>query len=154
MIELLSLIGSAGAGKAFGLISDWQSARHHEKEEAADREFQKWIAEKGQLNEYIQAVHGSGGSKPSPLSLTLCAIYLMFTFTACAACLYCFYVGFGEVLIKDPDQQQSSFRFFLLETKWSPKGVIQLSPMGLGYLILHPILFVLSMVSTGTRVKR
>jgi len=155
MMALLSLIGSAGAGKILGLVTEYFSAKHQKDQDNAEREFQRSLADKGQLKDYLTAVHSSPEGKPSLLSYTLCSLYIMFGLTACACCIYCFYVAFGEVTIKDPDQKESLFRIPLLfETRWTPETTIDLSPMGLGYLILHPLLFILSMVSTGTRPNR
>lgn len=155
LIELLSLIGSAGSGKLLGLASDFIQNRTHEKAEREEREFQKDLAFKGQLNDYMQAQHRPIDGKTSLLSVTLCAMYIMFAFTACAACLYCFYLAFGEVVIKDPDATQGGWNFIgIIDWKFAPKNISQLSPLGVGYLILHPILFILSMVSTGSRAKK
>lgn len=154
IIPLLTLIGSAGSGKLIQMVSEIMSNASHAKQQKEDREFQKYLADKGALNEYLKETHAEVDGHPSLLSITLCSLYLMFGATVCAAALYCFYIGFGEVTIKDPDQAGSHFKFLLFEWKPNPKNISEISPMGLGYLILHPILFILSTVSGATRFRR
>lgn len=153
MTELLTLIGSAGSGKLFGLLGDFLSNRAHEKAEREEREFQRDLAYKGQLHDYMQAINTEEGTeRPSLMSKTLCFLYILFGVTACVCCMYCFFTAFGEVSIKDPDTKGSSFSIFgIFNWDFTPRSKIDLSPMGVGYLILHPILFILSMVSTGSR---
>lgn len=156
MLELFSLIGSAGSGKILGLISDFLSNRSQAQAEEKEREHQRDLAFKGQLGDYLQASHDQVDGKTTLLSFTLCAMYLMFSATVCAAALYCFWVGFGEVSIKDPDAEGSSWSILggAIRRSLEAKSITDISPMGVGYLILHPILFILSMVSTGTRASR
>lgn len=155
MIELLSLIGSAGAGKLFQIGSEMLTNASVAKQEEKDREFQKYLADKNQLAAYMDGVHGKGDHPPSLLSWTLCLLYIMFGITACLACLYCFYLGYeGNAVIKDPDAEGSRFKFFILEWQFQARNISSLSPMGIGYLILHPILFILSTISGSTRSHR
>lgn len=153
---LLSLIGSAGSGKILGLASDFFQTRAQEKADEAERAHQRDLASRGELKNYLaQTHHIDDNGRVSLLSRTLCLIYLLFAITACSACLYCFWLGFGEATIKDPDQEGGSFSALgLFKWEFQPKNISQLSPIGVGYLILHPILFILSMVSTGTRTPR
>tara|TARA_R110002126_G_scaffold287101_1_gene439553 strand:+ start:590 stop:1048 length:459 start_codon:yes stop_codon:yes gene_type:complete len=149
MFALLTLIGSAGSGKLLSLVSEYFQNKAQSESEEKEREFQKDLAFKGELKAYIESAHAPIDGKTTLLSYTLCALYVMFGFTACSACLWCFWMGAGEVLIKDPDQKRSFF-----ESIFGARNVTSLSPIGVGYLILHPILFILSMVSTGSRTPR
>lgn len=153
---LLSLIGSAGSGKLLGLASDFFQNRAQEKADEAERAHQRDLASRGKLAEYLKATHHvQEGDNPTLFSRTLCLIYLMFASTACLACLYCFYLGFdGTALIKDPDQEGTKFSFIGFSWEFQARNISELSPLGVGYLILHPILFILSMVSTGTKGPR
>ena len=155
LAALLSLIGSAGSGKILGLASDFFQNRAHEKSEESERSHQRDLASRGQLANYLKQTHHEGESgAPSLFSRTLCIIYLMFALTACTACLYCFWLGSGEVLIKDPDQEGTKFSFLIFSWDFQANNISRLSPIGVGFLVLHPILFILSMVSTGTKVPR
>jgi len=149
VLALLSLIGSAGSGKLLGLVSEFFHNRSQAAAEEREREFQRDLAFKGELKDYLAQAHAPVNGGNSILSFTLCALYLMFGATACTACLYCFWLGGGEVAIKDPDHQKS-----FIESVLGARSVTELSPIGVGYLILHPLLFILSMVSTGSRAPR
>lgn len=155
MLELLTLFGSAGAGKLFQIGSEVLTNASVAKQEKEEREFQRSMADKGQLKEYLESVHKLDDGKPTMFSTTLCILYIMFGATACAACLYCFYLGVnGQAHIKDPDTEGTAFKFFILEWQFQARNISSLSPMGVGYLILHPILFILSTVSGSTRSHR
>jgi len=154
MVELLSLIGASGSGKILSMASEFMTNRAQAVAEEKEREFQRTLADKDQLKDYLSIQHQHVEGKPTLLSYTLCFLYLMFGATACAACLYCFYVGFGEVTIKDPDQEGGGFALGPLKLAFQAKSITDISAMGVGYLILHPILFILSMVSTSSRPVR
>jgi len=155
LAALLSLIGSAGSGKILGLASDYFQNKAHEKSEESERAHQRDLAGRGQLEAYLNETHSKDDEgNPSLFSRTLCLIYLLFACTACTACLYCFWLGSGEVLIKDPDQEGTKFSFLVFSWDFQANNISRLSPIGVGFLILHPILFILSMVSTGTKVPR
>jgi len=159
MIELLSLIGSAGAGKAFGLVSEFLQSKERHKSEHEERQFRRELAAGDRLGEYMEALHGPPNNHgPSLLGSTLCVLYIMFGATVCTCSILCFYYGIWEheaVSIKDPDQSSRTFSILggAIKYEWPTKSISQISLVGIGYLLLHPILFILSTVTTGTPRK-
>jgi hypothetical protein len=153
MMELLTLIGSAGSGKLFGLVGEFLSNRAHEKAEAQEREFQRDLAFKGQLHDYMAAQHKEVDGRPSLIQKTLSFLYILFGVTICVCCVVCFVASIGEVspvTIKDPDAKGGALSIFgFIDWQFQAKSKTELSMAGLGYLILHPLLFIISMVSTG-----
>ena len=152
-MELLTLIGSAGSGKLLGMAGEFLSNRAHEKAEREQREFERDLAFKGQLQEYIQAHSVEVDGRPSLMQKTLSLLYILFACTICFCCVLCFVAAFGEIseqAIKDPDAQGSSLSLFgIINWDFQARSKVNLSPMGVGYLIMHPLLFIVSMVSTG-----
>ena len=158
MLELLSLIGAPGAGKLFQIGSDWISDSRRQKVEDKEREFKQGLAMGGQLKEYMESIHGSEDDDlPSLHSVVMCGLYFMFATTTVifiATCLALQWELGNEALmvgIKDPEQQGKTWSFLggAIEYSYPSKSIAFISPLGCAYLALHPLLFVLGLVSSG-----
>lgn len=160
MIELLSLIGSAGAGKAFGMLGDAWANASRRKDEKDEREFQKDLAFRGLLSDYLNSTSEDGG-KTSFMSYIRGAMFIMFSFTACAFIGWCAWAQFaypevGDLTFQNPEPPQNTISLLAgaIEWSWATKTITRISPLGYAYLALHPLLFILSMVSTLERPRR
>jgi hypothetical protein len=159
VLELLSLIGAPGLGKATAIIGDFVSDSKRRQIEADDREFKKDLAYKGQLKDYLKALHAENDEPryPSLMSVTLCVLYIMFSVTACAFIFWCCYIQWElgneafRVGIKDPEQAGSTLSLLggAIKYSWASKSVTFISPLGCAYLALHPLLYILGLVSSG-----
>jgi hypothetical protein len=158
VLELLSLIGAPGAGKIFQIAGDFLSDRRRSKHEAEERAFRSSLAQGDKLTAYMEAIHGSEDDDlPSLHSVTMCALYIMFAVTTCVFICTCLYIQWelgNEALmvgIKDPEQNPSTWSILggLIKGSRATNTITFISPLGVAYLALHPLLFVLGLVSSG-----
>ena len=158
ILELASLLGSSVGGKLFGLAGDYIAEKRHDKRETMEHEKQVTLANRNSLKEYYESqsmVTPEG--KPSPLAYVIAFCIGLFAVTYCYSALSCFTDNpEGLILTKDPAENARNFSILFGFIEWdiANNKVISMSRAGLGYLMLHPIVFILSMVTTGDKPKR
>ena len=158
IIELVSFLGTSVGGKVFGMIHDAMSEKRHREREELEFRHKENMAARGNLREYygeLNQENSHGGY--SPLTWVISFTILLFGVTYCAAALTCFFDDPTKpILTKDPGSDPSTFALFfgLIEWDIANNKVISMSKAGLGFLMLHPIVFILSMVTTGDRPRK
>ena len=158
ILEVISILGSSAGGKIFGMASDFLSERRHEKREKQENEHKQQLALIGKTGEYQNELHEQkeDGSY-SPMSWVVAFSLGLFAFTYCTAALSCFLDNPTQIIYsKDPSEAASSVSIFFGFIDWdiANNRVITMSKIGLGYLMFHPIVFILSMVFTGDKLKK
>ena len=158
MIELLSLLGAGGAGKICGIVGDLVSARHHRKIEEKEQSHREALACRNSLKEYYDGLDKlEEDGTHSPLTRVIAFCIGLFGVTYCIAALTCFFDNpAASILTKDPSSEADTYSLLFGFIEWSVKDnrVVSMSKIGLGYLMLHPIIFVLSMAITGDKIKK
>jgi len=158
MLELLSLIGAPGAGKLFQIASDFISDSRRQKMEDRKQNHLEKMAGHENFKSYMESIHGTeDDSLPTLHSVVMCSLYIMFSLITCifiATCLYIQWELGNEAFmvgIKDPEQQAKTWSFLggAIQYSYPAKSLSFVSPLGVAYLALHPLLFVLGLVSSG-----
>lgn len=158
ILEVISILGSSAGGKIFGMVSDFMSERRHQKREEEENKHKQQLAIIGATREYQHEVHEQkeDGSY-SPISWVIAISLGLFAATYCTASLSCFIDNPTQIIYsKDPSEAANSISLLFGFIEWdiANNRVIEMSKIGLGYLMLHPIVFILSMVFTGDRLKK
>lgn len=158
ILELASILGTSVGGKVFGIVGDMLSERRHQHREQEDNKHKQQLAIIGATKEYQHDLHEQKEDGTySPLSWVIAISIGLFAFTYCAAALTCFFDDpTAIVYTKDPSEEANNFSFLFGFIEWdiANNRVVSMSKIGLGYLMLHPIVFILSMVTTGDKLKR
>ena len=139
------------------MAGDWLADGRQAKRDKANIEHEKDLAYKGQLREHLEAINGKDdGGHYSPLAYVVAFIVLCFGVTYCTATLTCFFDSPAEIIYtKDPTEDTRSISIFFGAFKWdlANNRILAMSKAGLGFLLLYPVIFILSMVTTGDRPK-
>ena len=158
ILELASFLGTSVGGKVFGMASDFLAERRQQKRDELEYEHKKDLAFKGQLNEHYTAI---SEQKPdgtySPLTWVISCVILLFAATYCYATISCFIDNPTQIIYtKDPSEEASTFSILFGTISWdiSSNRILAMSKAGMGYLLCYPIIFILSMVTTGDKPKR
>ena len=155
ILELASFLGTSVGGKLFGIAGDWLAESRVRKREEAEHQLKKDLAYKGALGEHLQKLNSEnshGGY--SPLQWVVAFVILSFGVTYCVATLTCFFEGPTDIIYtKDPSADSAQRSFFFGAIRWDATNnkVLAISKAGMGWLMLYPIVFILSMVTTGDR---
>jgi hypothetical protein len=155
ILELASFLGTSVGGKLFGLAGDWLAERRAHKRDEAEFQLRKDLAYKGQLKEHVAGLNeqnADGGY--SPLQWVVAFVILCFGITYCAATLTCFFDDpTAQVFTKDPSENSRAISIFFGAIKYdlADNRVLAMSKAGLGFLMCYPLVFILSMVTTGDR---
>ncbi len=158
IMELVSLLGSSVGGKLFGMASEFITESRHAKAEASELNHKQQMALIESHKEFqneLQTPNPDGSY--SPLSYVVAYSVGLFAITYCLAALSCFLDAPTQIVYtKDPADDARLFSVFWGFIEWdiANNQVLKMSKIGLGYLMLHPIVFVLSMVTTGDKPKR
>ena len=158
IMELVSLLGSSVGGKVFGMVSDVMAERRHAKTLETELTHKQQMALIKSHTEYQDEIHEQnkdGGY--SPLSHVVAYSVGLFAVTYCIAALSCFIDTPTEIVYtKDPAEDARIFSVFWGFIEWdiANNQVLKMSKIGLGYLMLHPIVFILSMVTTGDKPRK
>ena len=157
MIELLSLLGAAGGGKMFGIVSDWVLEGRHQKQEEKKQEHERYMASmRGRRKYHADLYTKDNDGTYSPLAHVIAYTIGLFAVTYCAAALSCFLDNpTATIYTKDPSENAAVREILFGIIRWDSfnNRVVEMSKIGLGYLMLHPMLFILSMVTTGDKIK-
>lgn len=158
ILALISFLGTTVGGKVFGMISDALSERRVHKHEEAERKHKQRLAELDKSQEYMEAanVPQSDGSY-SPMSYISAYSLGLFATVYCVATLSCFLWEPSSIIYtKDPTEDTNAFELLFGLIKWDLANdrVITMSKAGLGFLLLQPIVFILSMVFTGDKARK
>ena len=158
ILELASILGTSVGGKVFGIVGDLLSERRHHKREEDEFKHRQQMQLISEAKGYQNAIHEQKEDGTySPLSWVIAISLGLFAFTYCSAALTCFFDNpTAIVYTKDPSEDANTFSFFFGFIEWdiANNRVVEMSKIGLGYLMLHPIVFILSMVTTGDKLKR
>ena len=158
ILELASFLGTSVGGRLFGMAGDWIAGRREAQREKAEFKHQRSLADKGAFTEYAKALSSpqSDGSY-SPLQWVIAFVILLFAVTYCTATLTCFFDNPGEIIYtKDPSEDSREIALFFGAIKWdlANNRILAMSKAGMGFLMCYPLVFILSMVTTGDRPKR
>ncbi len=158
ILELASFLGTSVGGKLFGMISDSISEKRHQKREEAEFNHKIALAASGQLKEHYEAVNKQNDDGTySPLSWVVAFVVFLFCITYCYATLSCFIDNPAQIIYtKDPSEEASKFSLLFGTISWdiANNRVLAMSKAGMGYLMCYPIIFILSMVTTGDKPKK
>ena len=157
-MELVALLGSSVGGKGLGMFSDFISERRHQGREEEENKHIQDLASRDKLKGYYESINAPlEDGNPSPLAYVIAFSIGLFAITYCLAALSCFFwEPTAVILTKDPaeDARAISFLFGFIEWDLSNDRILSMSKIGLGFLMLYPIVFILSMVTTGDKLKR
>jgi len=155
ILELASFLGTSVGGKLFGMISDTMAEKRHNERENMEIKHRQRLAELEQLGDYYEKLNTpSSDGTYSPLSRVVAFTIGLFAITYCYATLSCFIDNPAQVIFtKDPSGNSSAFSLLGGFITWdiANNRVLEMSKVGLGYLLLHPVVFILSMATTGDK---
>lgn len=158
ILELASFLGTSVGGKLFGLAGDWLAERRLAKREQEEFQHQKDLAYKDALKDHLDSLNlerSNGGY--SPLQWVIAFVILLFGTTYCLATLTCFFENSSEIIYtKDPSQDARSVSLFFgaISYDLANNKILAMSKAGLGFLMCYPLVFILSMVTTGDRPSK
>lgn len=158
ILEVLSYLGTSVGGKLFGMVTDIFAERRAAAREKQEQKFHKRLAEKNALKEYLAAMYQPQPNGKPPLLAYVSAYTLVLFATVYAVCTAsCFFIEpLSMVFTKDPSEDAITREIFFGAIKWDVANnrILEMSRIGLGYLMCYPIIFILSMVNTGERLQR
>lgn len=140
------------------MVGDWMSESRQAKRDAQEFEFKKDLASHKQLQAHIANVHqqNSDGTY-SPLAYVIAFVVLLFGVTYCMATLTCFFDNPEQIVhTKDPAENTRAISILFGSIKWdlANNRILAMSKAGLGFLMLYPVVFILSAVIDGGHLKR
>ena len=158
ILELASFLGTSVGGKLFGMISDSIAEKRHQEQEERAFNHQIAMAASNNLKEHYDSL-GKQNSKGgySPIAWAVTFIVVLFAVTYCYATLSCFISNPEQIVYtKDPSEDANtvSILFGTISFDISNNKILGMSRAGLGYLMCYPIIFILSMVTTGDKPRR
>jgi hypothetical protein len=140
------------------MLSDMMAEGRMRKREEAEIKHRESMADKKAAREYMELYNATNeDGRHSPRAWVVSFIILMLGVTYCTATLSCFYIDPGHIVYtKDPSEDAKKFSILFGAIEWdrSNNRVISMSRAGLGYIMLHPIIFIISMVTTGDRPSK
>ena len=159
ILELATLLGASGGGKILGMFSDFMSERRLLKQQELEQNHLQDLASRGSLGEYLNGINEPNEITGcySPMAWTVAIGLGVFTITYCIAALSCFVINPQEIVwTKDPSSKASEVELLwgFIGWKIADNRVVEVSKIGVGFLMLHPVVFIISMVFTGDKPKR
>ena len=158
ILELASFLGTSVGGKVFGMIGDALAERRIHRREELEYEHKKDIAYKGQLKEYMETINGQQQDGTySPLAWVTAAVILLFAVTYCYATLSCFLENPTSIIYtKDPSEAANKISLLFGTISWdiANNRILAMSKAGMGFLMCYPVIFVVTMATTGDRPKK
>ena len=158
MIEIIGFLSSTLGGKLFGMATDALAARREHKARLAEQDHIQRLADKNASKEYYAEI-----DKPdedgnySPMSHTIAFVIRLFACVYAAAILSCFFDDPGQIIYtKDPasDANKVEILFGVISFDLANNRILEMSKIGLGALLVQPVIFILCMASTGSRGKK
>ena len=149
------MLGTSVGGKIFGVISEKIHDSQIERREQAERAHQADLAGRNQLTAYLDTINRpnpNGGS--SPMQFVVPLILLVFAITYVQCVWGCFTVDPEAIIYtKDPTSETAVRELFFGFIRWDSVNdrVVAMSKAGLGALLLYPIIFILSSVTSLDR---
>jgi len=157
ILELASFLGTSVGGKLFGIIGDAIADSRQAERDKRKFDHEANLAARGQLKDHLSMFNQADASGHySPLAWVVACCVGLFCVTYCLATLYCFLDQPTDlVLSKDPTAGTATRSIFFGAIKWdiTNNKVLEMSKMGVGFLMSYPIIFILSMVVGGDRPK-
>lgn len=178
MGPIISLLSSSAGGALFRLLLQWLNRRFAASENQKDRDAENVIAARGHIVDYAKAIGQTAGAKMVPAKWRIKLLWglfdfesnrrrfvspasartrannlslFMLTFTVCL-CTWIYVAGPSETLATfDPNDRGVQWGLFFGFFTWSStaKDVVILTTQGVGFLLLHPLIFIVTALLTG-----
>lgn len=158
ILELVSFLGTSVGGTLLGSLDSIIQNRQDRALEGKRHDHEQRLADKSSLREYYQGINQlQPDGKYSPMAYVIAFVVLMLATTYCLGTLTFFFESPTQIMwTKDPAENDRAFRLFwgLIKVDLSNNKVMEISRGGVGFLMCYPIVFILSMVITGEKLKR
>lgn len=158
VLELITFLGTSAGGNIAGHIGRWIQGKSEHADEKRRQSHELRLAEKGQLKEYMVALHGKTPDNTySPMAWASCFLVLLLGVTYCACTISLFVENPSEIMYtKDPTADSRAFEIFFGFIKYdiANNKILSMSRAGVGFLMCYPIVFIISAVVTGEKPKR
>lgn len=158
ILELVSFMGTSVGGTLLGSLDSIIQNRHDNKLETKKHDHEQRLADKGALSEYYKGINQiQPDGNYTPMAYVIAFVVFMLAVTYCAGTLSFFYENpTGIMWTKDPADNDRTFGLFWGLIKWdlANNRIMEISRGGVGFLMCYPLVFILSMVVTGEKLKR
>ena len=153
IFELVSLLGTSVGGTLLGLLDNHLDSRRQKQIEERQIKRETQVLLKGDYAAYQKAIHKrQPDGSYSPMSYAICFVFI-FMSVSYAACIGTLFFNDPNTIIysKDPTNEPKQFEmlFGAIKYSWNDNRILQISRVGLGVIMLYPVIFVISNVITS-----
>lgn len=158
ILELVSFLGTSVGGTLLGTLDSIIQNNHDNKLETRRQDHEQKLSGTTALKEYYESLNEvKPDGKLTPMAFVIAGVVFMLATTYCAGTLSFFFEDPTKIMwTKDPAENDRAFRLFwgLVKIDLSNNKIMEISRGGVGFLMCYPIVFILSMVITGEKLKR